>query len=147
MGLASRRTDWELLWLWLWASQSRGIRVESLERACSHRDQSESEAVLRQSSSGGCVGGGGTPSLVSRCVATNCRSRCKGREGPPLIHSFISCEIVDSRRGHEVVEHGIWGSYDVEDHYQATTGEDIADWENFVLAVVNFRACESAIAL
>jgi hypothetical protein len=35
------------------------------------------------------------------------------------------------------VEHGSWGSYDVESRNQATTGEDTADWENLVRAVLN----------
>jgi hypothetical protein len=32
-------------------------------------------------------------------------------------------------------------------HHQAVTGEDIADWEELVHAVVNCRACELAIVL
>jgi hypothetical protein len=31
--------------------------------------------------------------------------------------------------------------------YQATTGEDTADWEDLVRAVVNCRVCEIAITL
>jgi hypothetical protein len=32
-------------------------------------------------------------------------------------------------------------------HNQATTGEDTADWDDLVRAVVNCRVCELAIAL
>jgi hypothetical protein len=35
----------------------------------------------------------------------------------------------------------------VEIRHQATTGEDTADWEDLVRAVVNCRVCELAIAL
>jgi hypothetical protein len=31
--------------------------------------------------------------------------------------------------------------------YQTTTGEDTADWKELVLAVMNCRVCELAIAL
>jgi hypothetical protein len=31
-------------------------------------------------------------------------------------------------------------------HHQATTGEDTADWEDLVYAVVKCRVCELAIA-
>jgi hypothetical protein len=44
-------------------------------------------------------------------------------------------------------EHGSWGMYGVESRYQATTGEDTADWEDLVRAVMNCRVCELAIAL
>jgi hypothetical protein len=38
-------------------------------------------------------------------------------------------------------------SYVVESRYQATTGEDTADREDFVLAVVNSSVCELPEAL
>jgi hypothetical protein len=39
------------------------------------------------------------------------------------------------------------GAFAVGSRYQATSGEDTADWENLLLAVVNCRVCELAIAL
>jgi hypothetical protein len=44
-------------------------------------------------------------------------------------------------------EHGSWRIYGVGSDYQTTTGEDIADWENLVRAVVNCRMYALAIAL
>jgi hypothetical protein len=37
--------------------------------------------------------------------------------------------------------------YGVRSRYQATTSQDIADWEDLMCAVVNFRVRELAIAL
>jgi hypothetical protein len=53
---------------------------------------------------------------------------------------WVSCEI-------GAVEHGSRWIYGGESRYQATTGEDTADWEDLVRAVVNFRVCELPIAL
>jgi hypothetical protein len=39
------------------------------------------------------------------------------------------------------------GTSPVGSHYQTMTGEDTADWEDLVHAVVNCRVCESMIAL
>jgi hypothetical protein len=36
------------------------------------------------------------------------------------------------------VEPGSWGIHGVESRYQAKTGEDTAEWEDLVRAVVNF---------
>jgi hypothetical protein len=55
-------------------------------------------------------------------------------------------ELWDSRQPVKS-KHGSWGSYGVESHYQATTGEDTADWEDLVRAVMNCRVCKLAIAL
>jgi hypothetical protein len=44
-------------------------------------------------------------------------------------------------------EHENWGIYSVGSRYQATTGEDTADWEDLVHAVVNYKVCELVIAL
>jgi hypothetical protein len=35
----------------------------------------------------------------------------------------------------------------VQIHHQATAGEDTADWEDLVHALVNWRVCELAIVL
>jgi hypothetical protein len=40
-----------------------------------------------------------------------------------------------------------WGSYDVGGRYQATTGEDIGNWEDIVRAVMKCRVCELVIAV
>jgi hypothetical protein len=45
------------------------------------------------------------------------------------------------------VEHGRWGIYGVESRYLVTTGEDTADREDLLCAIVNCIACELAIAL
>jgi hypothetical protein len=39
------------------------------------------------------------------------------------------------------VEHGTWGIYGTESRYQATAGEDTADWEDLMRAVVICKAC------
>jgi serine kinase of HPr protein (carbohydrate metabolism regulator) len=39
------------------------------------------------------------------------------------------------------------GIYDVESRYQATSGEDSAEQEDLVIAVVNYKVCESEIVL
>jgi hypothetical protein len=44
-------------------------------------------------------------------------------------------------------EDRIWGIYGVGSHYQARTGEDTADWEELVLAVINYIVSELATAL
>jgi hypothetical protein len=53
----------------------------------------------------------------------------------------VSCETFAGQEGRE---NGIYGD---RSRYQATTGEDTADWEELVRAVVNCRVCELAIAL
>jgi hypothetical protein len=40
-----------------------------------------------------------------------------------------------------------WGSYGVGSRYQATTDEDIAEWEDLVRAVVKCKVCELGIML
>jgi hypothetical protein len=55
-----------------------------------------------------------------------------------------SCEAVAEQYGRE---HRSWGSYGIERRYQAITGKDTTDWEDFVCAVVNCRLLELAIAL
>jgi hypothetical protein len=51
------------------------------------------------------------------------------------LEQWVSCERVAGQWLHE---HG--------NRYQATTDED-EEWEDLVRAVVNFRACEVALAL
>jgi hypothetical protein len=45
------------------------------------------------------------------------------------------------------LEHGSGGISGVGSRYQITTGEDIADWEELVHALLNCRVCGLAIAL
>jgi hypothetical protein len=39
-----------------------------------------------------------------------------------------------------ICEHGSWGSYAFGSRYQTTTGEDTADWEDLVRAVVELQS-------
>jgi hypothetical protein len=45
------------------------------------------------------------------------------------------------------VEHGTRGIYDAGSRFQGTAGEDTADCEDLVRAVVNCNVCELAIVL
>jgi hypothetical protein len=58
----------------------------------------------------------------------------------------IRCELGDSQQGHEVVEHGSWGTYSIGSRYQ-TTDENTTDWDDLVHAVRNCRVCEWEIML
>jgi hypothetical protein len=49
------------------------------------------------------------------------------------LEQWVSCDRVAGQWGRE---HGSWWSYGVGSRYQATTGEDTADWEVLVRAVV-----------
>jgi hypothetical protein len=60
------------------------------------------------------------------------------------LEKWVSSETVSGQWGRE---HGSWGSYGIGSRYQVTTGDDTADWEELVLAVVNCRVYELAIAL
>jgi hypothetical protein len=58
--------------------------------------------------------------------------------------SLVILETVADQQGRK---RGSWGRYGIESIYQTTTGEDTADWEDWVRAVVNCRVFELAIAL
>jgi hypothetical protein len=64
---------------------------------------------------------------------------------------YSRCELLlleTSSWGTEIIqEPRVRRTSAVESRYQTTTGEDTADWEDLVRAVVNCRVCESAIAL
>jgi hypothetical protein len=58
--------------------------------------------------------------------------------------SRVSCERVAGQQGSEHLSLGIYG---IVSRYQTTTGEDTANWEDLVRAVVKCLVCELAIAL
>jgi hypothetical protein len=47
----------------------------------------------------------------------------------------------------EAVEHGSWGIYGFGSRYPGMTGEDTAEWEDLVRAVVNSRVCDFSTTL
>jgi hypothetical protein len=47
----------------------------------------------------------------------------------------------------EASEPGSWGIYNVGSHYQATTDEDTANWEDLVHNLVNYKKRKLARAL
>jgi hypothetical protein len=64
---------------------------------------------------------------------------------------FSQCELLLFEAGSWgmgiVLEPRVRGTSAVGSHYRATTGEDTADWEDLIRAVVNHWVCELARAL
>jgi hypothetical protein len=60
------------------------------------------------------------------------------------LSNLVICERVAGQWGRE---HESLGSHGVGSRYLATTGQNTADWKDFVCAVVNCRVCELALAL
>jgi hypothetical protein len=91
-------------------------------------------------------------SSVSECSAVEYSGmKWVGWWAVRVLLQFSRCELL-------LLEVGSWGTGTVREHwgkgtpavgscYQATTGEDTADWEDLVRAVVNCRECELTIAL